>query len=424
MKNSSFDEKKNDFLNAFEIAYSNDLLNISSENGQITQFRFTKINILNLLYDYDCKHEHLIDTKIKEKGSSFLSSMYSTIFSSHNIDPNKLCKDFYPLNVAIINNSYILALCLINSNQVDMNKVIKFNSQNKTVINDIEHKMKETTYIHLAAIYGRTKILNEILSRNLIDINKELSSGNTPLLVACKAKQIDVIKQLFKYDDLDFNHRNKKGKDALDLVGKNIDSNKISSKKITDKNTYLAELLRLMQLKKSSIDSTQKDDTKKNQLNVASKFNQPKNVTKTTSESDNKITQNKESHFKFEFYNESFSEKPTQNSQDQKNSKQKNSSEFDKDDLNQQETKISLKSKKDIQIPDPLMSDDDDDEFVQPFVDQNQMMVLMQQQQQWLQMIQMNNAFQVQINMKMMNLLQNGSQMRDKYKKRKKKNHK
>ena len=225
---------------------------------------------MDLLYKYDCEHDQLINKKMNEEGSHFLSSMYSAINNNRIIDINSLMSSIdnnningYPLQIAIEKNSYILAHCLINTKSINFKKIIQNkNSFIKLPNINISVKFSNSYYIHMAAILGCDKILDDILSNNLCDINMTNYAGETALMDACKGNQIECIKVLFKYDDLDFKHRNKDGDDAIDLTRKIIgplknDEAKRQKNEISNKDEYLAELLRLMEIMKQKY-TTQK----------------------------------------------------------------------------------------------------------------------------------------------------------------------
>ena len=61
-------------------------------------------------------------------------------------------------------------------------------------------------------------VLKLFLDKNVIDINSTDELGETPLMTACKARNVDIVDMLFQRDDLDFLHCNKEGKDAIDII--------------------------------------------------------------------------------------------------------------------------------------------------------------------------------------------------------------
>ena len=236
LNHSKFDSNKSDLLKAFILSYDrkSPLYKMTDNN----KFNLHFIEKTNLIYDFDCQHEHLIDDKISQEGNSFFTSMYTLIFTDNGIDPNKLYDFGYPLQYAIEYNSYILFLCLLKSNNVDFKKQIEINRRSK---------QNYTTYANLAASFGRIKILQDILSNHLIDVNVTNSLGETPLMSACIKGQIDCIKYLFTIDDLDFLYKNKNGKDAIEMTKKLLnESNNETKDEIINKDEYLAELLRLV----------------------------------------------------------------------------------------------------------------------------------------------------------------------------------
>ena len=97
-----------------------------------------------------------------------------------------------------------------------------------------------TTYLHLAAKCSNSQILKEFLDKKLIDVNVEDDLGNTPLIDACISKRKDNILQLFNLNNIDYQHCNKEGHDALKIINPAL---KDDDKVIQDKQQYLKELM-------------------------------------------------------------------------------------------------------------------------------------------------------------------------------------
>ena len=145
------------------------------------------IKLMNLFYDYDCNHNHLIDNKISEKESTFISEINESVIEILK-NPNTLLKE------AIKEDSYILFLFLIETNKIDFIRNIFIDTVNPI----------RTSYLHLAIILNRIKIVKELLTRNLVDVNARDSKDKTPLMEACKYKRIECIKLLFEKPDLNY----------------------------------------------------------------------------------------------------------------------------------------------------------------------------------------------------------------------------
>lgn len=204
LNHPKFDSRKSDIANTLLI-----------RNSRVT---------IDLIYDFDCQHDHLIDEKIKEGGSSCLTDSKITIglinfLLDHGVDPNIPDKDgVYPLNYYIQSYIYAFMINLINSSKIDFNKKLD---------------PKLSTYLHSAASYGFLKAIQLIIAGNLCDINVTNDFGETPLMLACENK-VDCVKYLFiAYENLDFHHKNNKGEDAIKIVqniikSKNIDADKKS----------------------------------------------------------------------------------------------------------------------------------------------------------------------------------------------------
>ena len=192
------------------------------------------IDIANLLIDFDSKHEHLIDFNTQiPSGDTYLTLLKNNyqidskkieFLFKHGADPNIPDKNgLYPLEIAIRNKNDNYVSLLLESGKVDLNQKIpvKINSfqeyQKSTKVKADEY----TSYLHLS-ISRRQENENEIfkmlLDKETININIEDSKGNTPLMKACLCRNEYAINQLFIFQELDYLHCNKKGKDALAII--------------------------------------------------------------------------------------------------------------------------------------------------------------------------------------------------------------
>ena len=264
LNNENFDSKKFNLVQAFVDSYSihnNDKniiidentfspINIQMEkilkdndfiNNNIANMK-SPMNVMNILYNYDLQHDHLIDfSNLLSNGKSFFTSIYTqsefvgdivNFFLANGCDPNKPDKfNVYPLEYAINKNSNVFVMNLMNSNQIDYSVEIcstesvtlvteyKYllqsinREENKKIPNDV----KGITFLHLAVI-SSSSILNQFLIRNVIDVNVKNSLSETPLIIACKNRKKDCIRMLFQEDDLDYLHKNNEGKNALDII--------------------------------------------------------------------------------------------------------------------------------------------------------------------------------------------------------------
>ena len=70
----------------------------------------------------------------------------------------------------------------------------------------------------MAIKLGNVDIFNLLLQNKSININIEDELGNTPLMEAYLFKNKTFIESLFRFKNLDYLHRNKKGEDALSLA--------------------------------------------------------------------------------------------------------------------------------------------------------------------------------------------------------------
>ena len=169
--------------------------------------------MMSKIYNYDKKHSHLIDfTKLLPNGKSFFTSISkdcSEISSAveflikHDAYPNVPDKDgIYPLEYAIKINSLPFIKSLIDSNIINFQQLVKGN-----------------TYLHIAAAFTNdSKAFDFLLKTNLFDINSINDKGETPLMIACKARNLQAINLLFENNNLDYLHCDENGIDALNIL--------------------------------------------------------------------------------------------------------------------------------------------------------------------------------------------------------------
>ena len=217
------------------------------------------ISVINKLYEYDQSHERLIDfSQLLPNGETFFSSFtadfqgiekVSSFLLSHGADPNvQSIKKVYPLERAILIDSFQLVLSLIETNKIDYSVKIPREPKEQGECNE-----SFNTYLHLAACSSNPSILNLFLQKNLIDINALNDLGNTPLMESCSYKTACHFNEFFKYDNLDYLHRNNDGKDAIDLLiitrkehrFSYNENNNENTDQIINKNEYLKRLIEI-----------------------------------------------------------------------------------------------------------------------------------------------------------------------------------
>lgn len=148
----------------------------------------------------------------------FKINLYTSFFLDNGADPNMPDKfGIYPLQQAIKNDSLMLVDVLIGSNKIDYKKRIPLSTE------DDKNEAKETTYLHLAAAQINPVILQDLLNTNEFNVNVTNDIGETPLMIACKCKNINNIKRLFLQNDLDYLHQDNLGRDALEIISPSND---------------------------------------------------------------------------------------------------------------------------------------------------------------------------------------------------------
>ena len=221
INNDNFDSNENDLLTAFLKTFSfertvkNKGLSHNNNNNNNLHDEIALPNSMELIYNYDEQHDHLIDfKKLLPNGNSYFTSIFSfcdgienivEFFLNHDVDPDLPDeKGVYPLEHAIRINSYSIANMLIETNRIDFTR--RFSTAS------------DFTYLHLAAYEGNERIFINLMNLNIIDINSVDANGETPLLIAARKLNIVIIQNLFLDDNLDYTHCNKKGDDAIKIA--------------------------------------------------------------------------------------------------------------------------------------------------------------------------------------------------------------
>ncbi|KAK8892562.1 hypothetical protein M9Y10_029795 [Tritrichomonas musculus] len=172
----------------------------------------SRIEIMERILNYDKENSHLIDfNKLLSNGKTFFTIIcqdyeeignVSDFLIDHGVDPNVCDEDgIYPLLTAIGLNSYNFVHSLIHSGKV--------------VYSQLGNR---TTYLHVAAAFADDKVLRMLLEENVFDINATDINGETPLMLACRSKNVAKITLLFDIDNIDYLHCNNDGMDALDII--------------------------------------------------------------------------------------------------------------------------------------------------------------------------------------------------------------
>ncbi|KAK8872160.1 hypothetical protein M9Y10_007922 [Tritrichomonas musculus] len=231
-----------DFIHAFNYT--------SDSSPQIT----APIDIMNELYEYDQKHDKLIDMdKLLPNGKSYFTSIPLNLsntknvvnfFLEHGSDPNAPDKNgVYPLQYAISINSREFIFALVDSKKVDINKRITYKNEL-----DFTDSISQT-YLHMLAKSSNQDIFKEFLERKLIDVNSTDGEGETVLMISTRLVQKSNIEELFKIEELDFLKKNNKGQDAQEIA-EGINDPKYEA--IKDKGLYLKKLLSTLSKSKTN----------------------------------------------------------------------------------------------------------------------------------------------------------------------------
>ena len=265
--NNDINTKNEIGVSLLEIAVENDASNmvveiLNNEKFDLSNINFNKIFIksfsksfetMKSLFDYDNKHEKIIDLNQKfSNGLTFYTSIkpkeYRSIFVefllNNGADPNIPDENGkYPLEYAIENSMNDYAIALINSSEIDFS--VKINSK-QTNANSIA---KWTTYLHLAIMKRNDKIFTNLIQNKNVDINIVDSNGETPLMEACRVKNIEYINRLFTMN-LDYQHCNNDGEDALKILQKITNTNNTIVDKT--KESYCKCLCSMLTLKSAN----------------------------------------------------------------------------------------------------------------------------------------------------------------------------
>ena len=239
-KNPSFELKGRDILTDFIQSFTQNI----SVNFQLK----ASIEIMKGLYNYDQNHDHLINlNSLLKNGKTFFTSIPMNLgnvaetvsfFLENGADPNiPDCDDIYPLEFGMMINSLDYVSPLIDSDKIDFTQKIPSKHEFGYV------GPKYQSYLHLAAKSNNPRILQKILQKKAIDINIVDDLGETPLMTACLFKQQQNVYLLFKEENLDFHHKNKKGQDCVQAL---LNSNDPNYQPKENKDDYLAQLLELV----------------------------------------------------------------------------------------------------------------------------------------------------------------------------------
>ena len=206
--NQNFDPDKSEINVAFGQLLSNS--------------EFVSTNLLDLLIEHDSKHQ-INFSKPLPNGKSYFTTLSPSAKNlkevvdyllKHGADPNSEDKfGEYPLQYAINSLSLEFVKTLIDTKKINLLMRIHIYEE----INGYTTTDVSSTYLHLAAKSKDSKIFDKIFDFKLININSLDSQGETPLMVCVRYKNTDIIRKLFKEDDLDYEHRNKNKENVLDI---------------------------------------------------------------------------------------------------------------------------------------------------------------------------------------------------------------
>ena len=126
-------------------------------------------------------------------------------------DPNLPDKNgVYPIEYCIQLGNINFIQAMMRVNLIDLSVKSSGNCISSVEGDTILHSLIQSNFIN---------IFNDVLRNiDLEIINHENVNGDTPLLIACKSTSLNFIMSLFSKDNLDYKHRNKEGKDALDII--------------------------------------------------------------------------------------------------------------------------------------------------------------------------------------------------------------
>lgn len=179
------------------------------------------INQMGELCDFDETHENLIKfNEYLPSGKTFFTSIS---WSCQNIGAvvNFLVGRGADPNLPDMNGVYPVEYCFQMGNQDFMTSMMHLHNIDLSVKSsgNCISSLKGDTILHTLIQLNNIAMFNTVLGLNdLHIINEENVNGDTPLLMACKSTRFNFIMALFSKDDLDYKHRNKEGKDALDIL--------------------------------------------------------------------------------------------------------------------------------------------------------------------------------------------------------------
>ena len=287
LKNESFDPEKSGINRAFYEIF------MSSKQS--------KFNIINQLYDYDKEHGNLIRfNEVLHTGRTYYTSIVPTTSGierlvdfclEHGADPNiHDSNGVYPLEHAMQINSYDFVNALVRSNKIDYSircegQLLYYTGTPSKVSLKNAIKGKKKTYLHLAARSSNSKIFSLLVSSNKIDINSTDELGETPLMDTCRFGRVDNLQYLFSRSDLDYQHCNNEGKDALEICADALRANlnqvnrlklelidkTIAEKSIDNKDVYYNLLHKV--LSKGAAESNESNSPKTNYATSSWKSN-------------------------------------------------------------------------------------------------------------------------------------------------------
>jgi ankyrin repeat protein len=165
--------------------------------------------------------EHHMDVNIRDyEGKTIL--MYL-------IEMNELQLLSLLMSYLIFNNSFIINLITSGKHKIQISneKLKELIAQEYSRIDiDIEDDMGYTSLMYTSQ-YGNFEMTSILLTYKA-DVNKENSSRNTPLLLACENGHTHTAEVLLKTNQVKMNHKNENGDTELTLASKNNNSELIN----------------------------------------------------------------------------------------------------------------------------------------------------------------------------------------------------
>jgi len=228
-------------------------LNFQQFNGNTPLTETVILNnkgAFNLLIDHGADVNYINDVDepsflylIKNK---FMSKYYLLSFLEHHMDvniqdnegktilmylveTNELQLLSLLLSYLIFNNSFIINLITSGKHKIQISneKLKELIAQEYSRIDiDIEDDMGYTSLMYTSQ-YGNFEMTSILLTYKA-DVNKENSSRNTPLLLACENGHTHTAEVLLKTNQVKMNHKNENGDTELTLASKNNNSELIN----------------------------------------------------------------------------------------------------------------------------------------------------------------------------------------------------